>query len=63
LLEEYGDAQLFVAERTPLGFVVQSHGGTDIEFSYRIVARRRGFETQRLERAPWADSSAGVSHN
>jgi hypothetical protein len=63
-LEEYGDAQLYVAERTPLGFIVQSHGGADIEFSYRIVARRRGYETTRLERAPWADDSPGIEgHN
>jgi hypothetical protein len=59
-VEEYGDAQLYVAERTPLGFVVRNHGGLDVEFSYRIVARRRGFETDRLERAPWADQSPGL---
>jgi hypothetical protein len=54
-LEEYGKAQLYVAERTPLGFVVQSVSGADVEFSYRLVAKRRGFEGNRLERAPWAD--------
>jgi hypothetical protein len=57
-LEEYGDARLYVAERTPLGFVVQGHAGDpDVEFSYRIVARRRGYETTRLERTPWADQT------
>jgi hypothetical protein len=56
-LEEYGEAQLYVSERTPLGFVVRSIGGADVEFSYRLVAKRRGFEAKRLERAPWADSS------
>jgi hypothetical protein len=60
-LEEYGDAQLYVAQRTSLGFVVQSHGGADIDFSFRVVARRRGFETQRLERAPWADASSAFT--
>jgi hypothetical protein len=60
-LEEYGDVQLYVAERTPLGFVVQGHGGPDVEFSYRLVARRRGYETTRLEQAPWADNSTASS--
>ena len=57
-LEAYGDARLYVAERTPLGFVVRGHAGDpDVEFSYRLVARRLGYETTRLERAPWADGS------
>jgi hypothetical protein len=32
-----------------------------VEFSYRVVAKRRGFETQRLERAPWADNATGIA--
>ena len=29
------------------------------EFSYRIVAKRLGFEDKRLEPAPWVDNLAG----
>jgi hypothetical protein len=58
-LEEYGDADLRVARRTFSGFeVVLRNGDAAAEFSYRIVAKRRGFEGARLERAPWADSVA-----
>ena len=50
-------------DRTPLGFVVEQRAGSesDAEFSYRVVAKRRGFERLRLERAPWADSTAGFA--
>lgn len=59
-LEPYANAELYVAERTPLGFVVQLRAGDPTaEFSYRVVARRRGYETTRLEPAPWADRSVG----
>ncbi len=56
-VQSYGDADLSVRERTALGFVVVFRGGTDraAEFSYRVVAKRRGFERTRLEPAPWAD--------
>jgi hypothetical protein len=61
-LEEYGQADLYVAERTPLGFVVAvKDGDPDTEFSYRVVAKRRGFESARLEPAPWADASVALS--
>jgi hypothetical protein len=30
-------------------------GDLNAEFSYRIVAKRLGFEGKRLEAAPWAD--------
>lgn len=33
-------------------------GDPNAEFSYRIVAKRLGFEGKRLERAPWADQVA-----
>jgi hypothetical protein len=58
-LEEYGDADMYVRDRTPLGFEVVYRGGNDrnAEFSYRVVAKRKGFEARRLERAPWADDS------
>jgi hypothetical protein len=61
-VEPYGDAELYVKERTALGFAVAVHDGDpNAEFSYRVVAKRRGFETQRLERAPWADSKAKLA--
>jgi len=59
-VEAYGPAELYVTERTPMGFVVQAmRGDSTAEFSYRIVAKRRGYEVNRLERAPWADASPG----
>jgi len=42
---------LYVARTTPAGFEVRELGGgsASIAFDYRIVARRRGFETVRLQ--------------
>jgi hypothetical protein len=59
-VQAYGDADLYVRERTSLGFEVVSRGGNDrgTQFSYRVVAKRRGFEHTRLEMAPWADHTA-----
>jgi hypothetical protein len=58
-VQPYGRAELYVAERTPLGFTVAlKDGDPNAEFSYRIVAKRLGFEQKRLERAPWADQVA-----
>ena len=55
-VEPYGRAELYVAERTSLGFVVEAlQGDPAVEFSYRVVAKRKGFESKRLEPAPWAD--------
>jgi hypothetical protein len=55
-VQPYGRAELYVAERTPLGFTVTlKDGDPNAEFSYRIVAKRLGFEGKRLEAAPWAD--------
>jgi hypothetical protein len=55
-VQSYGRAELYVAERTPLGFTVAlKDGDPNAEFSYRIVAKRLGFEGKRLEAAPWAD--------
>ncbi len=55
-VQPYGDAELYVTERSPLGFVVRLRAGDgSVEFSYRLVAKRRGFERARLERAPWMD--------
>jgi hypothetical protein len=55
-LAAYGDAELYTARRTFSGFeVVLCDGDPSTEFSYRIIAKRKGFERARLERAPWAD--------
>jgi hypothetical protein len=55
-VQPYGRAELYVAERTPLGFTVAlKDGDPNAEFSYRVVAKRLGFEEKRLEPAPWAD--------
>jgi len=35
----------------------------DVEFSYRLVAKRLDYEDHRLERAPWADSDPNVNPN
>ena len=60
-VEPYGPASLYVTDRTATGFVVRSgDGDPDVEFSYRIVAKRLGFEGDRLERAPWADSDPNL---
>jgi hypothetical protein len=58
-LQPYGRAELYIEERTNLGFVVMlKDGEPNVEFGYRVVAKRSGFETKRLERAPWADNSS-----
>jgi hypothetical protein len=59
-VQPYGDAELYVKQRSNLGFVVMARAGDpSVEFGYRVVAKRSGFESQRLERAPWADNSSG----
>jgi hypothetical protein len=55
-VQVYGDADVYVAERSPAGFEVRlREGDPDVEFSYRIVAKRLGYAEDRLEPAPWAD--------
>ena len=55
-VQSYGDAELVVRRRSDRGFEVERRDGTeDAEFSYRIVARRRGFGDVRMQKAPWAD--------
>ncbi len=61
-VQTYGDADVYVARRTGTGFeVVRRSGDRQVEFSYRVVARRKGFEARRLERAPWADNDPGLA--
>jgi hypothetical protein len=60
-LQPYGAAEVYVAKRTPTGFtVVVRNGEQNAEFSWRVVATRRGFEGRRLDRAPWADGDPNL---
>ena len=60
-VQVYGDAEVYVSERTTEGFVVRLRGGDpSAEFSYRVVAKRLGFEDDRLERMPWADNDPNL---
>jgi hypothetical protein len=50
-----GDSNgLYVARKTPTGFEVREHGssGSNVAFDYRIVVRRRGYETIRMAEVP-----------
>lgn len=50
-----GDSNgLYVARKTAAGFEIREHGGatSNVAFDYRIVARRRGFETIRMLQVP-----------
>ncbi len=49
-LTPMGDCGLYVAEKTEAAFTVQALGGKpcSIAFDYRIVAKRLGYENQRL---------------
>ncbi len=52
-LQAYGDAELYVTDRTATQFQVRLRAGDpNVEFSYRIVAKRLGYEGHRLEPAP-----------
>ena len=60
-IQVYGNAEVYVTNRTSTQFEVHLRGGDpNVEFSYRIVAKRLGFEGQRLERAPWADNDPNL---
>ncbi|HEY0994971.1 MAG TPA: hypothetical protein VGD77_03170 [Gemmatimonadaceae bacterium] len=49
-LQSYGDAELVVTKRTAQGFVVKARNGeAGAEFSYRVVARRKGHEAERMQ--------------
>jgi hypothetical protein len=52
-LTPLGDCGLYVAEKTREHFEVRARDGKSLEvaFDYRIVAKRRGYETKRLEAA------------
>lgn len=60
-VQVYGDAEVYVANRTPSGFEIRLRDGDpSVEFSYRIVAKRLGYEEDRLAPAPWADSDPNL---
>ncbi len=60
-LQVYGDAELYVSNREADGFEVRLRAGEpNVEFSYRIVAKRLGYENARMERAPWADNDPNL---
>lgn len=52
-ISPYGRGQLWVSERLPDKFIVE---GDDIKFAYELKAKRRGFETERLEEVKEGDS-------
>jgi hypothetical protein len=52
---------VYVSDRTPQSFEVHLRDGDpSVEFSYRLVAKRLGFEDNRLEPAPWADADPNL---
>jgi len=60
-VQVYGDAEVYVTERTADHFEVHLRDGDpNVEFSYRIMAKRAGYEETRLERAPWADNDPNL---
>lgn len=61
-VQPYSDAQLVVSRRTSQEFEVRLHardteGDRNAEFSYRLVAKRKGFEQARLEQSSYADGA------
>jgi hypothetical protein len=60
-LQAYADADLYVSDRSTDGFEVHLRAGeANAEFSYRIVAKRLGYENARMEPAPWADNDPNL---
>jgi hypothetical protein len=60
-IQAYGKATLYVSQRTPSTFeVCLTEGDPNVEFSYRLVAKRRDYERARLERAPSADNDPNL---
>jgi hypothetical protein len=54
-VQVYGNAEVYVRDRTSTGFEVHLRDGEpDVEFSYRIVGKRLGYEDHRLELSPGA---------
>lgn len=60
-LQSYSDAEIYVSKRTPSQFEVKMRSGDpNAEFSYRIVAKRKGYEIARLEYEPSGDDDPNL---
>ena len=60
-VQVYGDAEVYVSGRTPTQFEVHLRDGdAGVEFSYHVMAKRLGYEEDRLESAPWADGDPNL---
>ena len=60
-LQEFGDAELYVSERGQEAFEVRLRDGDpNVQFGYRLMAKRRGHEKDFLEHAPWADDDPNL---
>lgn len=60
-----GPAVIYVASTGPDSFTVKAlpdlgDQADNVQFSYRLVARRLGYEGDRLEAAPWADADPNL---
>jgi hypothetical protein len=67
-VQSYGDADLVVSRRTAKGFEVRlraqdPRGDAAAEFSYRLVAKRRGCEQARLGPVPGDDPEPNLPEN
>lgn len=61
-LQAYGDAEIYVSNRTAQSFEVRlREGDANVEFSYRLVAKRLGYEEDRLEILAWEDNDGDPS--
>ena len=61
-LTPLGDCNgLYVTDKTATGFVVREFGGgiSNVGFDYRIVAKRVGYEDQRMEVVPASENGMG----
>jgi hypothetical protein len=62
-VQSYGNAELYVSERAPTHFKVKSRRGKpDTEFSYRIVAKRLGYERAYLDKSDHAKGDVHLVH-
>lgn len=60
-IQAYGDADLYVSQRTSTKFEVRlRNGDQNVEFSYRLVAKRKGYEQARLEHEPSGDDDPNL---
>jgi hypothetical protein len=60
-IQSYSDADIYVSGRTGDAFEVRlPEGDPEAEFSYRLVAKRLGYEEERLTRAPQADNDINI---